>query len=107
MRGNPKRYSTKQDIENGLAEFPEQTKAYLQGLLDDRYRIIASEELPQGNEGQHNPPLLRVRDGGSEMDAEGNVIVQHLWQETWEEDPNCMLFRMGLTVEEVEAMISG
>lgn len=107
MKGEPKTFATRQDVLNGLAEYPDQTKAYLQSLLDDRYRIVSSEQLPEGDEGKHDPPLLRVRNGGSVSDEKGNIIERHLWQETWEEDPNAALFRLGLTVKEAEELIAG
>ncbi len=106
MVGEPKTFATKQDVLNGLVAFPDVTRDALRRLLDDRYRIVSSEVLPEGDGGQHGPPLLRVRDGGSEMDAEGNVIRRHLFQEVWQEDPNATLFRLGFTVEEAEGLLN-
>lgn len=106
MRGSPKRYSRKQDVLNGLAEYPEETKRYLQGLLDDRYCIVSSEELPEGEEGKHDPPLLRSYEMGS-SDKEGKVLSRTVVQQVWKEDVNAALFRLGLTVEEAEKLIAG
>lgn len=105
MVGAPKRYNTRQDIENGLKNYPEETKRYLQTLLDDRYCIVSSEELPEGVEPRDEPPLYRVREM-TESDDEGNVTARHVWQEEWKEDSNAALFRLVSTVEEAEALIS-
>jgi len=91
MRGFPKVLNSKQDYLNCLKDFPDETKADLQRLLDTRYSffdvaVIANEGL--------NDDTHRV------VSSDDDKIQQEL-----KENPNAEIFRKGFTVQEVEEKI--
>ena len=91
MRGFPKHFNTKADVLNALAIFPEQTKVYIQTLLDNRKLWVQVEYTAPGV----NDETHYVR-----TDEAGNVYqMEHL------DDPNGEIFRLGFTVEELEAIV--
>lgn len=106
MKGAPRTYATWHDIAVGLNDYPDETKEFVQRLLDDRYCIVSCEELPEGLEGRDEPPLYRSY-VAEESDGEGNVLKRHVFQQVWKEDDNAALFRLDLTVAETEALIAG
>jgi len=92
MRGFPKFLNSKQDYLNCLADFPNETKAELQRLLDTRYAffdvaVIADEGITDDTH--------RVVSSGDDK------IQQEL-----REDPTAEIFRKGFTVQEVEGLIN-
>lgn len=91
MRGFPKHLNTKVDVLNALELFPEETKAYLQTLLDTRKLWVQVEYVAPGvNDESH---YVRT-------DEAGNV-----YQMEYRDDPNGEIFRLGFTVEELEAIV--
>jgi len=48
MRGFPKWFNVKQDVLNALAEYPEETKAFLQRCLDERFSWLVTKKLDDG-----------------------------------------------------------
>ena len=93
MRGFPKFFNTKQDVLNALALFPEETKAYIQTLLDTRKLWVQVEYVAPGV----NDETHYVR-----TDEAGNV-----YQMEYRDDPNGDIPRLGFTVEELEAIVNG
>jgi len=91
MRGFPKFLNSKQDVMNALELFPEQTKAYIQSLLDTRKLWVQVEYTAPGVEDETH--YLRT-------DEAGNT-----YQMEYRDDPNGDIPRLGFTVEELEAMI--
>ena len=91
MRGFPKHLNTKVDVLNALQLFPEETKAYIQMLLDTRKLWVqTSYTAPGVNDETH---YVRT-------DEAGNV-----YQMEYRDDPNGDIPRLGFTVEELEALI--
>jgi hypothetical protein len=101
MRGFPKRFNTRQDVLNALADYPEQTREQLQRMLDNRFNWFITAALATGEAGVEDD-THRVRE---DTDDEGVVIDRY--QEEYREDPNAQLFRLGLTVTEAEQMVAG
>lgn len=93
MRGFPKHFNTKQDVLNALALFPEETKAYIQTLLDTRKLWVQTEYTAPGVEDESH--YIRT-------DEAGNV-----YQMEYQDDPNGDIPRLGFTVEELEAIVNG
>lgn len=88
MKGFPKYFNTRFDVELGLTDYPEQTKEYLQTLSDNRFvwqTVSEHTEEPTAAEGQRVVPQ-----------EESTWLLQELV-----EDENCTLFRLGFTVDEV------
>lgn len=99
MKGFPKHFNTKKDVENCLTQWPERTKTVLQQMLDARFAWVIDRKLADDESGitDETHKITEVTD-----DAD-NVVERY--QMKWEEDPSCQLFRLGLTVDEVETMI--
>jgi len=91
MRGFPKHFNTKTDVLNALAIFPEETKAYIQIILDTRKLWIQTEYTAPGVEDETH--YVRT-------DEAGNV-----YQMEYRDDPNGDIPRLGFTVEELEAIV--
>ena len=51
MRGCPRTFATKQDYLNGIATYPEETKAALRRLIAARFEFVQTAELADGEEG--------------------------------------------------------
>ena len=91
MKGFPKHFNTKQDVLNALELFPEETKAHIQTLLDNRKLWVQTEYAAPGiNDETHH-----VR-----TDEAGNV-----YQMEYRDDPNGEIQRLGFTVEELEGIV--
>ena len=92
MRGFPKFFNTKQDVLHALELFPDQTKAHIQTLLDNRKLWVQTEYAAPGvNDETHY----------TRTDEAGNV-----YQMEYRDDPNGGIFRLGFTVEELEAIVN-
>ncbi len=93
MRGFPKHFNSKQDFMNCLELFPEETKAELQRLLDDRF-VWVDTAILNGTAGVVDS-THRV------IESDDGLIQQEL-----KEDTNAKLFRLGFTVSEVEEILN-
>ncbi len=91
MRGFPKHLNSKQDYLNCLSDYPAETKAELQRLLDSRF--VWQDTAIIENEGITD-------DTHRVIETEDGKIQQELV-----EDTNAEIFRLGFTVEEVEELI--
>ncbi|MDZ7789740.1 MAG: hypothetical protein U5L08_04450 [Xanthomonadales bacterium] len=99
MRGFPKRFNTRQDVLNTLADYPQETAGHLRRMVDERFNWFIDRELAEGEAGVSDD-THRVRE---DKDDEGAVTARY--QEAWREDPRAQLFRLGLTVDEAEQLI--
>lgn len=99
MIGFPKHLNTRADVDLIINEFP-RSKWWprLQELLDGRMIWWNCGELAQGEAGTVDETHKVV-----EQDMTG---ASTRYQYGWKEDPNCELFRLGLTVAEVEKMLA-
>lgn len=93
MRGFPKHLNTKQDYLNCLEKFPDETKAELQRLLDNRFVWTDTAVLAAGEAGVTDDThrVIKTDDGN---------IQQELKEDTCSE-----LIRLGFTVAEIEEML--
>lgn len=93
MRGFPKTISTKNDIQNLRQLYPDETREYLQKLLDTRFVWRSTGAIAEGTAGVQNATLHIMR---TESGLEQFELV---------EDENAKIFRMGFSVAEVEEML--
>jgi hypothetical protein len=100
MKGFPKHFNTKQDIMITLNKRPEQTKAAIQRMLDNRHSWMIESKLPEGETGIEDDTHRVV-----EITDEETGEVSERYQMAWEEDPTAQLFRLGFTVSEAEGLI--
>jgi len=92
MRNFPKHLNSKQDFMNCLNDYPAETKAELQTLLDNRFVWVDTAIIE--NEGITDE-THRVL-----TDEDGTKTQQELI-----EDTHARIFRLGFTVEEVEGLL--
>lgn len=102
MKGFPKHLNTKSDVLFTLERFPDQTKSYLQQLVDAKDQWMTIGTLAADDPGIEDAThrVLEMTD-----DA-GNVTDRY--QQELQEDPNGPIFRLGfMSVAEVEDLING
>jgi DNA mismatch repair ATPase MutS len=100
MKGFPKYFNTKQDVLNVIAEYPTETKAFLQRCIDERIDWITTKKLEEGETG-----IIDATHRIQELKDDITKEVTERYQEKYKEDPNCKLFRLGFTVEEAYRLI--
>lgn len=93
MRGFPKHLNSKQDYLNCLTEFPQETKAELQRLLDNRFAWVDTAVLEDEEAGI-------VDDTHQVIETDEGRIQRELIEDTHSE-----LFRLGFTVAEIQEML--
>ena len=99
MRGIPKWFNTIEDVLNSMKLDKEATKAKLQEMLDGRFVWVATKKLGDKDKGvedvTHKVMAQQEMDGGKE----------ERFQYELQEDPNAWMFRIGLTVEEINSYL--
>lgn len=93
MRGFPKTISTKIDVQNLFQLYPDETREYLQKLLDTRFVWRRTGAIAEGESGIQDATHRVMR---TESGIEQFEII---------EDENAKIFRMGFSVAEVEEML--
>ena len=93
MRGFPKTISTKTDVQNLFQLYPDETREYLQKLLDTRFIWRSTGAIAEGTAGVQDATHCVMR---TESGLEQFELV---------EDQNAKIFRMGFSVAEVEEML--
>ena len=93
MRGFPKTISTKTDVQNLFQLYPDETRKYLQKLLDTRFVWRSAGAITEGVAGVQDATHRVMR---TESGLEQFELV---------EDENAKIFRMGFSVAEVEEML--
>ena len=93
MRGFPKTISTKIDVQNLFQLYPDETREYLQKLLDTRFIWRSTGAIAEGASGIQDATHRVMR---TESGLEQFELV---------EDENAKIFRMGFSVAEVEEML--
>lgn len=101
MVGFPKRLNSKFDYEFVRENFPrEQWQQAFQGLLDDRMQWYNTGKLDSLDKGITDATHKVIENAGQDgQQAE-------YYQYELREDPDCQLFRLGFTVEEVTGILS-
>ena len=91
MQGFCKFLNTKTDVLNALALYPDETRVYIQTLLDNRKLWVQIEYAAPGiNDETH---YVRTDDDGG------------VYQMEYMDDPNGDIPRLGFTVAELEAIV--
>lgn len=90
MIGFPKFVNTMQDLVHLKEDFPKQTKAYLQDILDHKDQWLVVGELKAGEVGITDATHKVVENKDSET---GEVTSRYQFE--FKEDPNGALFRLG------------
>jgi len=99
MKNFPKYINNKKDVENLLVDFPTETKAYLQTLIDTKDSWFPTGALATAADGAEDATHKVVE----EKDMED---VSTFTQYELREDPNNTIFRLGYTsVDEVRAIV--
>jgi len=101
MIGFPKYLNSKQDHEYIKTHFPrEQWQPHFQALLNTRVSRLNVGKLKSKQEGvaDENHEVIAI-------DDENGQPVEY-YQYEFKEDPNCKLFKLGFTKEEVEKIVS-
>lgn len=93
MRGFPKTISTQTDVQNLFQLYPDETREYLQKLLDTRFVWRSTGAITEGASGIQDSSHRVMR---TESGLEQFELV---------EDENAKIFRIGFTVSEVEEML--
>ena len=100
MKGFPRHINTKQDVLNLIEEYPEQTKSFLQSLVDSKMAWHPTGTLADGDDG--------TTDSTHKVDevTDENDVVTSRTQCELVEDSNGPIFRMGFaSVAEAEELI--
>ena len=100
MKGEPKHWNTKKDVMIALDGWPVRTKKYLQTFLDNVEKWMIDHKLSHDEEGIEDE-THKVREIKDEETGE----VAERYQLVWKQDPNCKLFRVGLTVDEAKEIV--
>jgi len=101
MNGFPKTINTKQDITNLMADYPEQTKAYLQNILDNKDQWLMTSKLEDGDAG-----ITDATHKVEEVTDQDDVVTESYQYELME-DTNGELYRLGYAnAGEVEALVA-
>lgn len=99
MRGVPKWFNTVADVENSLAVDKEATQTKLAELRDGRIAWFPAAKLEAGMAGledaTHKVVTMQESMNGTE----------ERWQYELREDPNALMFRIGLTVDRINEML--
>ena len=100
MKGFPRHINTKQDVLNLIDDYPEQTKSYLQSLVDSKMAWHPTGTLADGDAGTTDS-THKVDGSTDENDVDTSRTQCELV-----EDPNGPIFRLGFaSVAEAEALI--
>jgi hypothetical protein len=94
MKGFPKWFNTRRDVDLCLREYPDLMKAQIREWLDNRYCWQAS--------GQIVPPDTGIEDDTHRIERREDGTV---WQLVYAEDSNSLLARLGISIQEAEGMI--
>lgn len=102
MKGFPKHFNTKADVLYSLDRFPDETRAYLQRLLDEKDQWLTVAKLADGDAGTTDAThrVLEVTDGDG--------VVTERYQQEFREDPNGPIFRLGFaSSDDVTVLVEG
>lgn len=100
MKGYPKYLNCKEDYYYVKANFPK-TKwgPSWQALLDSSYNWFVTGELPNRDAGIEDATHRVIE----QREQKGDEETVRYFQQEWQEDANCKMFRIGFTRAEVEA----
>jgi len=96
MHGYPNHLNTRYDVDYVVGNFPEEARADIQRMLDARWIWQTTGDAGGGGVIDDSHRVVEEKDESG---------ATKLLQQELVEDPNCQLFRLGLTVAEAEAMV--
>ena len=97
MRGVPKWFNTKEDILNSMQVSAEATKMVLQDMLDARMQWFPDSEVVE--KGEDTKTVKFVQD--TDMETNESRWIRYELRE----DENAWMFRINLTVEEINKLL--
>ena len=97
MRGVPKWFNTKEDVLNSIQVNAEATKMVLQGMLDARMVWFPDGEVVE--KGEDTETVKFVQD--TDMETNESRWIRYELRE----DENAWMFRINLTVEEINKLL--
>jgi len=100
MRGAPKHYNTRFDVDYCLEHYPAETKAFLAKKLTEVKQWQVTGKLKDGETGTTSDTHKVV-----EVKDQVTKEVKERYQHEYKDDPNCELFKLGFTVKEAEAIL--
>lgn len=103
MRGAAKHFNTLADVENSMVVDKEGTKSMLRRLKEGRFVWVDLGPLAAGASGLTDDTHKVMNVGGMDAAAQGRATEPHQFE--LREDPNAWLFRLGLTVEKIDAYL--
>ena len=101
MKGFPRNINNKNDIANLMAEYPTETKAYLQTVLDNKDQWLMTSKLEADDAG--------ITDDTHKVEevTDQDDVVTERYQYEFMEDTNGELYRLGYAnAGEVEALVA-
>ena len=101
MKGFPKHLNTRYDVEYCLQNYPEEARAFLAQKLAEVKQWQATGKLAAGDAGitDETHKVVEVKDQATQE-------VKERYQYEYKDDPNCELFRLEYTREEVEGILA-
>ena len=100
MKGYPKHFNTRADVEVALAMDPERTKAVLAQMLEEERDWFFAGRLASPEDG--------IEDAGHKIVCDDPATESPSYsQYELRECPSSPLRRMGMTAEEAEAIVEG
>ena len=102
MKGAPKNYNTRFDVEYCLEHYPAEAKAFLTQKLTEVKQWLVTGKLKDGESGKTSEThkVVEVQDTITKE-------VKERYQHEYKDDPNCKLFKLGFTVKEAEDVLAG
>ena len=101
MRGFPRFFETRQDFLNCIQEWPDETRAELRSLWQDRFSWGDERELEDGEEGVEDGTHRVVARPSPDGDGVARV------QQELAVDSRARVYRMGFTDAEVRRLLKG
>lgn len=98
MKGYPKHFNTRKDVENALEIDAERTREHLQRALDSRDGWVVTGKLDAEADGVTDDTHRVVDQGDEERGSEW-------YQQEWKPIPGNSLDRLGITVDEAQKMV--
>ena len=101
MKGFPKHLNTRFDVEYCLEHYPEETKVFLVQKLTEIKQWLVTGKLAEDDAGitDETHKVVEVKDQATQE-------VKERYQYEYKDDPNCGLFRLKYTREEVEVILA-
>lgn len=97
MRGVPKWFNTKEDVLNSIQVNAEATKMVLQNMLDARMQWFPDGKVVEKGEDTETVKFVQ--------DTDMETSESHWMRYELREDENAWMFRIGLTVEEINKLL--